>query len=120
MSNWQGIKNTKLDSNTARKIIEIVGGQGNPPEYGFQYFTAGLDGYLNVIDEEYLSSFIKDGGSAFKMIVGIYGGGKTHFLYCIRELAWKHNYVTSYITLSPQQTPLHKPVSYTHLTLPTN
>jgi len=108
MSNWQGIKNTKLDSNTARKIIEIVGGQGNPPEYGFQYFTAGLDGYLNVIDEEYLSSFIKDGGSAFKMIVGIYGGGKTHFLYCIRELAWKHNYVTSYITLSPQQTPLHK------------
>lgn len=24
----------RLDPNTARKIIDIVGGQGNPPEYG--------------------------------------------------------------------------------------
>jgi len=70
-------QNQMLDSNTARKIIEIVGGQGNPPEYGFQYFTAGLDIYLNTIDEEYLRSFVRDGGSAFKMVIGAYGGGKT-------------------------------------------
>jgi len=101
-------KDQTLNSNTARNIIEIVGGQGNPPEYGFQYFTAGLDIYLNTIEEEYLKSFIKDGGSAFKMIIGIYGGGKTHFLYCIRESAWKYDYITSYITLSPEQTPFHK------------
>ncbi|UYZ39803.1 MAG: ATP-binding protein [Candidatus Methanospirare jalkutatii] len=101
-------QNQMLDSNTARKIIEIVGGQGNPPEYGFQYFTAGLDIYLNTIDEEYLRSFIRDGGSAFKMVIGAYGGGKTHFLYCIREIAWKYDYITSYITLSPEQTPFHK------------
>lgn len=97
-----------LDSTVARKIIEIVGGQGNPPEYGFQYFTVGLDTYLETIEEEYLGSFIKDGGSTFKMVIGAYGVGKTHFLYCIRELAWKHNYITSYITLSPEQTPFHK------------
>ena len=101
-------QNQMLDSNTARKIIEIVGGQGNPPEYGFQYFTAGLDIYLNTIDEEYLRSFVRDGGSAFKMVIGAYGGGKTHFLYCIREIAWKYDYITSYITLSPEQTPFHK------------
>ena len=101
-------QNQMLDSNTARKIIEIVGGQGNPPEYGFQYFTAGLDIYLNTIDEEYLRSFVRDGGSAFKMVIGVYGGGKTHFLYCIREIAWKYDYITSYITLSPEQTPFHK------------
>ena len=101
-------QNQMLDSNTARKIIEIVGGQGIPPEYGFQYFTAGLDIYLNTIDEEYLRSFVRDGGSAFKMVIGAYGGGKTHFLYCIREIAWKYDYITSYITLSPEQTPFHK------------
>ncbi|MCW3135351.1 MAG: ATP-binding protein [Canidatus Methanoxibalbensis ujae] len=101
-------QNQMLDSSTARKIIEIVGGQGNPPEYGFQYFTAGLDIYLNTIDEEYLRSFVRDGGSAFKMVIGSYGGGKTHFLYCIREIAWKYDYITSYITLSPEQTPFHK------------
>jgi len=97
-----------LDPISARKIIEIVGGQGNPPEYGFQYFTSGLDSYLGTIDEDYLGSFIKDGGSAFKMVVGVYGGGKTHFLYCIREVAWNYNYIASYIVLSPEQTPFYK------------
>ncbi|AGB05085.1 Protein of unknown function (DUF2791) [Aciduliprofundum sp. MAR08-339] len=97
-----------IDPNVARKIIEIVGGQGNPPEYGFQFFTAGLDIYLDTIDEEYLRSFIREGGSAFKMVIGIYGGGKTHFLYSIRERAWNYNYITSFIMLSPEQTPFHK------------
>ncbi len=93
---------------TARKIIEIVGGIGNPPEYGFQYFTAGLDDLLDTIDDEYLKSYICDGGSVFKMIVGMYGGGKTHFLYNIREAAWKYDYITSYIVLSPDETPFYK------------
>jgi len=97
-----------LDAATARKIIEVVGSQGNPPEYGFQYFTAGLDPYLNAIKEEYLESYIREGGSAFKMVIGAYGGGKTHFLYCIRELAWDYNYLVSYITLSPENAPFHK------------
>ncbi len=103
-----GIQEEGIDPISARKIIEIVGGQGNPPEYGFQYFTAGLDSYLETIDEDYLGSFIKDGGSAFKMVIGVYGGGKTHFLYCIREVAWNHDYIASYIVLSPEQTPFYK------------
>ncbi|MEO0158169.1 MAG: BREX system ATP-binding domain-containing protein [candidate division WOR-3 bacterium] len=97
-----------LSKDVARRIIEIVGGSGNPPEYGFQFFTAGLDEYLNPIKDEYLSSFIKDGGCSFKMIVGTYGGGKTHFLYCVRELAWKQNFAVSYVRLSPTETPFHK------------
>jgi len=101
-------KEKELTPNIARRIVDIVGGEGNPPEYGFQFFTVGLDAYLNTIDEEYLKSFIKDGGSQFKMVVGTYGGGKTHFLYCIRELAWKYNYITSYIMLSPEHTPFYK------------
>ncbi|MEA3282291.1 MAG: BREX system ATP-binding domain-containing protein [Euryarchaeota archaeon] len=98
----------EIDHISARKIIEIVGGQGNPPEYGFQYFTAGLDNYLGTIDEDYLGSFVKDGGSAFKMVIGVYGGGKTHFLYCIREIAWNYDYIASYIVLSPEHTPFYK------------
>jgi hypothetical protein len=60
------------------------------------------------LEEEYLSSFIKDGGSSFKMVVGVYGGGKTHFLYCVRDMAWKYNYATSYVSLSPTESPFHK------------
>jgi len=98
----------ELDQQTARYIIDIACGQGIPPEYGFQYFSAGLEDYLSVIDEEYLSSFIQHGGAAFKMVLGVYGGGKTHFLYNIRELAWRHNFVVSYVTLSPTESPFHR------------
>jgi hypothetical protein len=98
----------ELDPTVARCIIDTVGANGIPPQYGFQSFTAGLEPYLSVIDDEYLSSFIKQGGSAFKMVVGVYGGGKTHFLYCIRDLAWKHNFVVSYVSLSPGESPFHR------------
>ena len=98
----------ELSPDIARNIIDRIGSNGTPPEYGFQFFTAGLDPYLSIIKEEYLSSFIKQGGSTFKMVVGAYGGGKTHFLYCVRDLAWKSNFVVSYVSLSPGESPFHK------------
>src|SRR5262249_52208694 len=97
-----------LTKPVARQIIDRVGGPGQPPDYGFQYFSAGLDPYLSVIENEYLRDFIREGGSNFKMVVGPYGGGKTHLLYSVRELAWRNNYVTSYIELRQDSTPLHK------------
>jgi hypothetical protein len=97
-----------LSKAVAHRIIERVGGPGQPPEYGFQFFTAGLDKYLNVIREEYLASFIKDGGSTFKLVVGVYGGGKTHFLLCVRDAAWAENFVTANVDLSPTQTPFSR------------
>lgn len=98
----------ELSPDIARSIIDRIGSNGIPPEYGFQFFTAGLDPYLSIIKDEYLSSFIKQGGSTFKMIVGTYGGGKTHFLYCVRDIAWKSNFVVSYVSLSPGESPFHK------------
>ena len=88
-----------LDRQFARSIILQLGSSGQPPEFGVQYFSAGLDPFLAVIDEEYLRTFIKDGGSAFKMVVGAYGGGKTHFLYSVRNLAWQHGFAVSYVSL---------------------
>jgi len=99
---------SELTPEVARRIIDTVGSNGIPPQYGLQFFTVGLDPYLTLIEDEYLSSFIKQGGSAFKMVVGSYGGGKTHFLYCVRDLACKHNFVVSYVSLSPQESPFHK------------
>lgn len=99
---------TDLDKSVARSIIEQVGGPGQPPEYGLQFFTGGLDPYLDVIERDYLASFIRDGGSSFKMVVGIFGGGKTHFLRCVRDIAWKHDFVISYVSLSPNESPFHK------------
>ena len=97
-----------LTQSISRKIIERVGGPGQPPEYGFQFFTAGLDPYLSVVENEYLSSFIKEGGASFKMVVGVFGGGKTHFLFSVRDIAWNHNFVVSYVRLSPKESQFHQ------------
>lgn len=81
---------------------------GQPPETGFQYFTAGLNPYLTILEREYFSSYLRNGGSSFKLVVGTYGGGKTHFLYCVRELAWKHNFAVSYVNLSNEASPFYE------------
>ena len=107
MSNHQNKDMNNLTQKVAKRIIENVGA-GQPPEYGFQFYTVGLDPYIDSIEEEYFKTFIKEGGAAFKMVVEYYGGGKTHFLYCLRERAWKYNFIVSYISLSPQETPFHK------------
>ncbi|MCQ1536855.1 hypothetical protein FTO70_14485 [Methanosarcina sp. KYL-1] len=97
-----------LDRTLAKRIINEVGGTGQPPLYGYQFFTAGLDRYMETIEAEYLKDYIKCGGSSFKMVVGAYGGGKTHFLYNVLGKAWEHNYITSYIELSSNSAPFHK------------
>jgi len=97
-----------LTRRQARRVIEVVGSSGQPPEWGFQFFSAGLDPYLEVLEEDYLRSLVREGGSSFKVVVGTYGGGKTHFLYSVRELAWKHGYLVSYCPLSPNDSPFYK------------
>jgi hypothetical protein len=98
----------KLDRFCAKRIINDVGSSGQPPIYGYQFFSAGLSQYTKTIDEEYLQDFIKCGGSSFKLVLGAYGGGKTHFLYTIQGMAWAASYISSYIELSPSSTPFHK------------
>jgi P-loop Domain of unknown function (DUF2791) len=98
-----------LDKLTARRIIEQIGGTGQPPSHGIEFFSVGLEDCLSILDQEYLSGFIKEGGSAFKMVVGVYGGGKTHFLYSIRDLAWRHNFAVSYVSLKASgECPFHQ------------
>ncbi len=98
----------ELSKPIARKIIEALGESGQPPVYGHHFFSCGLDPYLNIIDSEYLKTYIKDGGASFKIVEGMYGGGKTHFLYSIRNLAWQERYIVSYVTLKSQESPFYK------------
>jgi len=96
---------TQLD---ARRIIQTVGAAGQPPVWGAGYFTDGFERTLKVLEEEFFTDFLTMGGAVFKLVVGHYGGGKTHFLYLIRELAWKHNYAVAYVALTPEETPFHR------------
>jgi hypothetical protein len=89
----------------ARHIIEVLGSAGAPPAKGVQYFNVGNHSLLNALDEYYFSSYLQDGGAGFKLVVGDYGSGKSHFLYCLRDLAWSRGFVVSKVDLSPVETP---------------
>lgn len=97
-----------LDPRLAKAIIHKLGSFGTPPEFGIEYFSVGIEQYLKVIEDEYLKDILKFNLSSFKLITGNYGGGKTHFLYLVRNLGWRNNYVTSYVTLSPTECPFDR------------
>ncbi len=92
----------------ARRIIDKLGGYGTPPECGIEYFSVGLEPYLQVIENEYFNFPGHENISTFKLVTGNYGGGKTHFLYLVRNLAWKYNYITSYVSLSATECPFDR------------
>ena len=97
-----------MDRQLARAIINKLGSTGTPPEFGIEHFTVGLEPYLKVIEEEYLAGILKYNLSSFKLITGNYGGGKTHFLYTVRDLAFRHNYCVAYVSLNPTECPFDK------------
>jgi len=95
-----------INPDLARHIIQRVGESGQPPEQGISYLNVGNGTYLRILEEEYLIRLKHNPrGSSFKLVQGYYGGGKTHFLYCVRDLAWKHGFLTSLVNLSPQECP---------------
>jgi len=97
-----------VDQKIAKAVIHKLGSFGTPPEFGIENFSVGLEPYLRVVEQEYFEDLLTHGLSSFKLITGNYGGGKTHFLYLIRDLAWKHNYVTSYVSLSAIECPFDR------------
>jgi hypothetical protein len=94
-----------LSQPLARHIIETLGAAGVPPERGVQHFNVGNRSLVEAIDEYYFSSYLQDGGAAFKLVVGDYGSGKSHFLYCLRDLAWSRGFAVVKVNLSPIETP---------------
>lgn len=89
----------------ARRIIETLGQSGTPVSRGVSYYNAGNESLLNAIDTHYLGSYLADGGAAFKLVVGDYGSGKSHFLYCVRDRAWQRDFAVSKVDLSPKESP---------------
>ncbi len=72
------------DSRIARQIIETLGQSGTPYAKGVSYYNVGNESLLNAIDNYYFKSYLLDGGATFKLVVGDYCSGKSHFLYCIQ------------------------------------
>jgi hypothetical protein len=101
----------ELTPRRARKMLAQMGENGTPPELGISHVNVGNESYLHILDRNYIHDLIcVDEGSSFKLVQGTYGAGKTHFLYCVRDLAWRRNLLAAFVTISPKECPLNKPL----------
>jgi hypothetical protein len=96
----------------ARRILSQMGENGKPPEIGISHVNAGNDTYMQIIDQVYVEDVLRTmDGSSFKLVQGTYGSGKTHFLFCVRDLAWRRKLLTAFVTISPKECPFNKPLA---------
>jgi hypothetical protein len=94
----------------ARHIISRMGEAGQPPEFGIRFVNVGNENLLEILALDYLDRLLSGArGSAFKLVQGYYGGGKTHFLHCVRDLAWQRGFLTAVVNLSPSECPYEDP-----------
>jgi hypothetical protein len=103
-----------LDSRTASRIIHALAESGQPPKLGASYLNVGTDSIIRRLRTDYLEDLLtsfegQDGGGACKWVEANYGNGKTQFLRCTQEEAWKLNYVTAFVELSQDECPLDRP-----------
>ena len=74
---------------------------GVTPRIGIQHIQVGRANELKALHEDIVN--IVDGGSAFRLIIGEYGSGKTFFLSVIRSIALEKKMVTVHADLSPDR-----------------
>lgn len=70
---------------------------GNVPKEGFEELVVGREKEIEMFNKEL--TYVKKGGGSTKFIKGDYGSGKTFLTKTVRELAWKQNFVVSFVEL---------------------
>ncbi len=74
---------------------------GVVPGNGLQYIQVGRAVEVKTVLKSLEA--IADGGSAFKLVIGEYGAGKTFFLHLVRKLAFEKKMVTVHADFSPER-----------------
>ncbi len=101
----------ELGPDLARHILDRMGSTGQPPERGARLVNVATEDLLEILRAEYLVPMRTSGrNSSFKLVQAPFGGGKTHFLHCLRELAWSEGFSTALVGLSPKECPFDRPV----------
>ena len=102
----------KMTPELARHILDRMGSTGQPPERGAQAVNVATGELLDLLRREYLIPLKRSvGNSTFKLVQAPFGGGKTQFLHCLREMAWSEGFVTALVGLSPKECPFDRPVA---------
>jgi len=101
----------EINRHAARSALENLM-QGVAPSLDItKYISVGIDRDLDTFDAEY---FGEDGllrygeQGTFKIVEAYYGGGKTHYLRSIEELAHRNGFASAFIELNKESCPLTK------------
>ncbi len=89
----------------AEDLERLLQGKAPATAAGLEAVTAGLDPLTDFLEEQYLSSYIPEGGSKIKFVTGRPGSGKTHLAEVIRARAERLGYRTAW--LSAKEVSLH-------------
>jgi len=98
----------ELTPEIAKMILKPLRESGIPPKFGLELFSSGFEDVFYHLEKEYLQDIVKKRGSTFKFVSASFGGGKTHFTYQFREIAWKNNYATCHVTLDSKNIQFNK------------
>ena len=90
----------KIRSKERDAIIQSLK-SGVTPKVGIQHIQVGRVKELKALIQDI--ERISDGGSAFRLIIGEYGSGKTFFLSVVRSIALEKKLVTVNADLSPDR-----------------
>jgi hypothetical protein len=74
---------------------------GVTPRLGARYIQVGRDAEIGALDQDL--ERIADGGSAFRLLIGEYGSGKTFFLNLVRGAALDRQLVVAHADLNPDR-----------------
>ena len=80
--------------NTSETINLLKKGQPPPDAESLTELSVGIEPFVSLLSEKYLSEYISRGGSKIKFVTGRTGSGKTHFLSYLSECAAKAGFVT--------------------------
>lgn len=110
------MKTSSVEPPDQKLSIDIISAlrYGVVPDKGVLKFSVGREDLLTLIKQDLRQ--VGNGYSSLRFINGRYGSGKTHILYVLREFAFKNNFATSLITLTPRECPLYDlGVVYSHI-----
>lgn len=89
----------------ARGILEDLRRGGVPDDHA-GILAVGRESWLASVQEDL--QFVASGGSKSRLVVAPYGGGKSHFLFLVRDSALVHNFAVSYVELVSREAPLDR------------
>jgi len=99
-----------LDRNEAERICQKLLNTPQAPGVYSHFINVGTGFILDSLEKNYFESALANDISCFKYLQGDYGAGKTQFINCLADRAWRHQIVTAIVSIG-NECPFNSPLA---------